>query len=96
MSLWLVQIVAAAAAAKSLQSCKRAQMFSSGLFIMEPSWGNLGKWRPQRGGCGGLHTSTGDSARLHPVQIQPGDKLHQPGRLQVKYGSRLMLRAEVD
>lgn len=59
---------------------------------MEPSWGNLGKWRPQRGSCGGLYTSTGDSAGLHPVQIQPGDKLYQSGRLQVKYGSRLMLR----
>lgn len=64
-------------------------ILSSGLFIMEPSRGNLGERRPQWGSCGGLHTSTGDSARLHPIQIQPGNKLHQSGRLQVKYGHRL-------
>lgn len=60
---------------------------------MEPSWGDLGEWRPQRGSRGGLYASTGDSARIHPVQIQPGNKLHQPGRLQVKYSNRPRMKA---
>lgn len=64
----------------------RPLSLSSGLFVMEPSGGDLGEWRPQRRSRGGLHAGAGDPAGLHPLQIQPGHQLHQPGRLQVKYG----------
>lgn len=69
------------------------EFLSSGLFVMEPAGGDAGERWPQWGSRGGLHACTGDSAGLHPIQIQPGHQLHQSGRLQVRYGGRLRTRS---
>lgn len=61
----------------------RKLLFSPGLHVMEPPWGNLGQRGSQWGSCGGLHTSFGNTAWLHQVQIQLGDQLHQPRGIQV-------------
>ena len=58
-----------------------------GLPAVEPSGRHAGERGPQRGGGGSVHQSSGAAARIHPVQIQPGDQLHQPGSSQVTPGA---------
>lgn len=50
---------------------------------MEPAGGDVGKRKPQRGGGGGVHPSPRAAARIHPLPIQSGNHLHQPGSAQV-------------
>lgn len=56
---------------------------SAGLPAVEPSGSHTRQRRPQRGGGGGVHQSSGAAARIHPLAVQPGNQLHQPGSAQV-------------
>lgn len=50
---------------------------------MEPSGSHAGQRGQERGGGGGLHQSPGAAAGIHPLTLQPGHQLHQPGGTQV-------------
>lgn len=60
-----------------------AGFLSAGLPAVEPSGSHARQRKPQRGGGGGVHQSSGAAARIHPLAVQPGNQLHQPGSTQV-------------
>lgn len=66
---------------------------------MEPVLGATLANGTAAGGCGGLYTSTGDSAGLHPVRYNLGIAVSiwvPTGEVWQQANARVALRAEVD